>query len=175
MSNFKTLFKIVLCELFHPFIFGVDENSDKNINGHFIVLNTYKPNYKDEEEEEEEEEEYIEYEDGEYPQNNYNIFEIIEKDKKELNKQRRFTNKNHPLIRNYKKIVKNSLNFEIAHCVTLSGGEYVAILKTFWIKIIIRSFKKAFKKKMWKIYSQHLKGMRGSIHEPLLRGLLYKY
>jgi hypothetical protein len=56
MSTFNTLFKIVVCELFHPLVFGVDENSDPAINGHFIVLNTYK-RYKKKESNEESEEE----------------------------------------------------------------------------------------------------------------------
>jgi hypothetical protein len=63
------------------------------------------------------------------------------------------------------------LKFEIAYCVTLSGDEYVAILKTFWIKIIIRAFKKAFKKKMWFVYLNRLKG-KIPINKPLLKGLL---
>ena len=51
----KPLFRIALCELFHPFIFGKDENSDKNIDGHFLVINSYTRNHfinNDEEEEE---------------------------------------------------------------------------------------------------------------------------
>ena len=41
LNKIKPLFKIVLCELFHPLIFGKDENSDKNIDGHFLVINSY--------------------------------------------------------------------------------------------------------------------------------------
>jgi hypothetical protein len=203
----KSLFKIVLCELFHPFIFGKDENSDKNIDGHFLVINSYisgnfhsleddddlndeDDDLNDDEDDlnddEDDDEIYSEYDDGDdeniQQYNNLNIFEIVEKDINYLKRpggRRVLPNLNnqlikHPLIRNYRKIVNQLLRFEIAQCITLSGGEYVAIIKTVWIKIIIRTFKNAFKKIMWKMYSDRLKGLKGS-RQPLLRGLLKSY
>ena len=178
----KPLFRIVVCELFHPLIFGKDENSDKNIDGHFLVINSYTRNYsytiddneeddeEDDEEEEEEEEDYPEYEGEGIPLYDNNIFEIVEKDISQL-KSRNHPMFNHPSVRNYNKIVKQCLRFEIAHCITLSGGECVAILKTFWIKVIIRTYKKAYKKKIWTMYKNRLNGNRGS-YKSILRGLL---
>jgi hypothetical protein len=192
----KPLFRIALCELFHPFLFGKDENSDKNIDGHFLVINSYTRNHfinngeedeeddededDEEEDEDEDDEEYEEYEEA-IPLYTSNIFDIVEKDITYLNTpggRKTLPNINHPLInhplvRNYRHIVKHGLKFEIAHCITLSGGEYVAILKTFWIKIIIRTFKNAFKRKMWKMYSERLKGMKET-NQSLLKGLLHK-
>ena len=191
LNKIKPLFKIVLCELFHPFIFGKDENSDKNIDGHYLVINSYtryiaeeeeeEEEEEDEEEDEEEEDEYEEYNEvgGTFtPLYDNNIFEIVEKDISYLNSpggRKTLPNINHPLInhplvRNYRKIVKQCLRFEIALCITLSGGECIAIIKTFWIKIIIRTFKNAFRKKMWKIYLLRLKGIKeGNIS--ILKGL----
>jgi len=195
LNKIKPLFKIVLCELFHPFIFGKDENSDKNIDGHFLVINSYTRYIAEEEDEEEEdeedddEEEDDEEEDDEYEEYNEvdgtfiplydnNIFEIVEKDISYLNSpggRKTLPNINHPLInhplvRNYRKIVKECLRFEIALCITLSGGECIAIIKTFWIKIIIRKFKNAFRRKMWKIYLLRLKGIKES-NISILKGL----
>ena len=199
----KPLFRIALCELFHPFLFGKDENNDKNIDGHFLVINSYTRSHfinngedeedddeddddeEDDEEDEddeddEDEEEYEEYEEA-IPLYTSNIFEIVEKDITYLNTpggRKTLPNINHPLInhplvRNYRHIVRHGLKFEIAHCITLSGGEYVAILKTFWIKIIIRAFKNAFKRKMWKMYSDRLRGIKET-KRSLLKGLLHK-
>jgi hypothetical protein len=192
LKKMRPLFRIVLCELFHSLIFGKDENSDKNIDGHFLVINSYtryiaEEDEQEEEEEEEEEEEYEEYEEEEdvggtfTPLYHNNIFEIVEKDISYLNSpggRKTLPNINHPLInhplvRNYRKIVKKCLRFEIAECITLSGGECIAIIKTFWIKIIIRTFKNAFKRKMWNKYSQRLKGMKET-NTPILKGLLNK-
>jgi len=195
----NTIFRIVLCELFHPLIFGKDENSDKNIDGHFLVLNSYSRYFSnngeeededddedddedEDEDEDEDDDEYDEYEET-IPLYDSNIFEIVEKDISYLSApggRKSLPNINHPLInhsliRNYRKIVKQWLRFEIAHCIVLSGGEYVAILKTFWIKIIIRAFKNAFKRKMWKIHSERLKGIRITTqNQSLLKGLLNK-
>jgi hypothetical protein len=114
---------------------------------------------------------------------NSNIFEIVEKDISYLKSPRgRKTLPNinhplinHPLVRNYRQIVDQWLRFEIAYCITLSGGEYVAIIKTFWIKIIIRTFKNAFKRRLWKMYLERLKGIKiTSLNQPLLKGLLHK-
>jgi hypothetical protein len=54
------------------------------------------------------------------------------------------TLQHHAYIRNYDNIISN-INYikpEIALCLTLEGGERVAILKTFWIRIIQRVWKK---------------------------------
>jgi hypothetical protein len=190
LNKIKPLFKIVLCELFHPLIFGKDENSDKNIDGHFLVINSYTRSIytyiveeddedEDEDEDEDDEEEYEEYENGVFtPLYENNIFEIVEKDISYLNSpggRKTLPNINHPLIkhplvRNYRKIVKECLRFEIALCITLSGGECIAIIKTFWIKIIIRTFKNAFRRKMWKIYLLRLKGIKEN-NISILKGL----
>jgi hypothetical protein len=187
INKINPLFKIVLCELFHPLIFGKDENSDKNIDGHFLVINSYTRYIREEEDEEddedEDEDEEKEDEDEEYEEYNEggtftplyenNIFEIVEKDISYLNSPGgRITlpNINHPLVRNYRKIVKQCLRFEIGLCITLSGGECIAIIKTVWIKIIIRTFKNAFKRKMWKKYLLRLKGIKET-NISILKGL----
>ena len=81
-------YKIVLCDLFDSNIYGIDENSDKNIEKHYIIIHSYA-NYKP---------------------------NVIKKD-----------------IKFYSKQLDKIIQPEIAECIILSGGEYVAILKTFWI------------------------------------------
>jgi hypothetical protein len=50
----------------------------------------------------------------------------------------------HPFIRNYRRIVLRPeyIQPEIAECIILSSGESVAILKTFWIRIIQRAWRR---------------------------------
>ena len=57
--------------------------------------------------------------------------------------------KTHSIIRNYKQIIaqQNYIQLHIAKVIYLSGLECVAILKTFWIKIIQRTWKKIYKKR----------------------------
>ena len=37
---------LILCEIFHPSKYGLDENSDKNLETQIIVLYSYKYNIK---------------------------------------------------------------------------------------------------------------------------------
>ena len=55
----------------------------------------------------------------------------------------------HPFIRNFKLIIQdpNYICINIIEQNELSTGEYVACLKTFWIKIIQRTWKKIFKQR----------------------------
>jgi hypothetical protein len=54
----------------------------------------------------------------------------------------------HPIFRNYQNIVRNNfIKPEIVECVYLSSNHCIAILKTFWIKIIQRTWKNILKKR----------------------------
>jgi hypothetical protein len=119
-------YKIVLCDLFDSDIYGIDENSDKNIEKHYIVIHSYA----------------------------YYNPKFIKKD-----------------IKFYSKQLDKILQPEIAECIILSGEETVAILKTFWIKIIQRKWKKVFKSYMWNQYLRQLKGLTPN-RPNLLRGLM---
>ena len=119
-------YKIVICDLFDSNIYGIDENSDKDIEKHFIVIRSYM----------------------------YYNSKAIKKD-----------------IKFYSKQLNKNLQPEIAECIILSGEETVAILKTFWIKIIQRKWKKVFRSYMWNQYLRQLKGLTPS-RPNLLRGLM---
>ena len=119
-------YKIVICDLFDSNIYGIDENSDKDIEKHFIVIHSYV----------------------------YYNSKAIKKD-----------------IKFYSKQLNKNLQPEIAECIILSGDETIAILKTFWIKIIQRKWKKVFRSYMWNQYLRQLKGLTPSCPN-LLRGLM---
>jgi hypothetical protein len=121
-------YKIVLCDLFNSDIYGFDENSDKNIKEHYIVIHSYV----------------------------YYHPKTIKKD-----------------IKFYSKQLDKNLQPEIAECIILNGEETIAILKTFWIKIIQRKWKKVFKLNRWNKYLRQLKGLPPS-NPNLLRGLMKK-
>jgi len=55
----------------------------------------------------------------------------------------------HNIFRNYKNITRrpNNIKVEIAECFYLNGEYCVAILKTFWIKIIQRKWKQIYKER----------------------------
>ena len=54
-------------------------------------------------------------------------------------------NETHPTIRNYRKVTNKYIRLEIIQADVLTGQEEVAYLKTFWLRIIQRRWKKIYK------------------------------
>jgi cytoplasmic iron level regulating protein YaaA (DUF328/UPF0246 family) len=139
---------LVLCEIYHPEKYGIDEKNDKNIEKHYIVFYSYT--YK-----------------------GIKSFSIMKKDIKFIKKHNIILSEQfHPYIRNYNHINKNILNIQIAEKIILKGGECVAILKTFWIKIIQRTWKKVFRKYLFDKYLRELRGYKVLNRPNILRGML---
>ena len=126
----------------------LDENSDESINNHYIVIYSYK-------------------------YNGIKTFSIMKKDIKFIKKDEiNMYGPIHPYIRNYNDINKNILNIQIAEKIILEGGECIAILKTFWIKIIQRTWKKVFRKYLFDKYLRELRGYKVLNRPNILRGML---
>lgn len=150
--NRMTNFEMVICELHNKYLHGLNEESDPTISGHYIIA--YRANC---------ETANMNYLNLDIPfysssERNQNIslnqiindFESMYKRKYILWKgyPKYNTYCKHPIIRNYKNIIENEnyIKPEIAKRFYLKGGECVAILKTFWIKIIQRVWKKFIKR-----------------------------
>jgi len=134
ITNFSKKYQIILAELYNENIHGLSNHTDYNINSHYLIIETF-----DEEDDS----------DDEYFINGENIISKINIIANTYN--RRYTKiKNlkfkHPLIRNYANIIvkKNYIKPEIAECIYLQNNEYIAILKTFWIRLIQRTWKRVF-------------------------------
>jgi hypothetical protein len=58
-------------------------------------------------------------------------------------------NQTHDIFRNYKQIItrENYIKPEITECIYLNTGHYVAILKTFWLRLIQRKWKNIIKER----------------------------
>jgi hypothetical protein len=113
---------IVVCELFNPWIHGFTRDSDRNVLGHYLVIEKcFALDTTD-----------INAINNQF-QNNMNMKRIPK----------------HPWIRNYKNIVAKAdyIRHEIAECIYLSGNENVAILKTFWVRIVQRAWKRLFRER----------------------------
>lgn len=55
----------------------------------------------------------------------------------------------HPIIRNYVKIIRNNIypSLEIIESTQLLGGEEVACIKTHWLRLIQRTYKRIFRER----------------------------
>lgn len=146
-------YNLILCELHHIGRHGKTSNSDPNIDGHYIVYDKFEPftglSYSHLQE-------YEEYDtDSEYDSDR----DEYENSLITLNNEIIFIKRNllesgisfgpHPIIRNYHNIVSRAdyIKPEIAQCITLPTLETIAILKTFWIRIIQKKWKKIYKER----------------------------
>jgi hypothetical protein len=64
-------------------------------------------------------------------------------------------------------------NLQIAQCLVLPTGERVCILKTFWLRIIQRTWKKIYyQKKKILLKNIYLRNITGKLFLPSLKGML---
>ena len=119
-ENSLTRFNIVLCELYNIKKHGI-QPSTSNVMYHYLTINRYKKLDMD----------------------------VINDMCEFLNAEYIcLPNQNHNIFRNYRNIIReNYIKPEIAECIYLQDGESVCIIKTFWIRIIQRTWKRIFKER----------------------------
>jgi hypothetical protein len=142
---------IVLCELFNPYIHGFTNESDRNVLCHYLVIGKYSTIYSP-----------CIYEDINHVYENMDRLFLLDP---------RFCR--HPRIRNYKNIASkiDYIRPEIAECIYLSGDECVAVLKTFWLRLVQRTWKRVFQERCRMIET----GINtDSIVLPSIRGMIKK-
>jgi hypothetical protein len=119
-----TRYNLILCELYNESLHG--ETTDSRVKSGYLVYCRFKQL----------DTEYIDdYTDD------FNAYYLSL-----INDQHPAT-RHHSVFRNYKNIIsrQNYIKPEIAECIYLENQECVAILKTFWIKIIQRTWKNVIK------------------------------
>lgn len=152
----KSKYYLLLCELHNPYIHGFSQMfSDPKIYTHYIVLERFdgptkmslydlndEVDYHTDNEYDSDDDSYNGVDDIFRPKNIYQNAKIYYK------KYNRLITipLNHPTIRNYKNIISrpNYIKPEIAEYIILPTQESIAILKTFWIRIIQRAWKKIY-------------------------------
>jgi len=152
IENRNNKYKIVLCEIFNPYIHGIDDASDPEIAGHYLVDSTYDSLPFDSSfngsDSDSDGDSYNGSNDSDDSIEYNNIYDVIPSFRGHIRMDILPYDSRavHPFIRNYKKIIsnKNYIKPEIAECFYLSGDECVAILKTFWIRIVQRAWKRVF-------------------------------
>ena len=172
---------LMLCELHLPTMHGKTNDSDPNIETHYLIHDLYNPTelYEtyDSDDSDDEDVSYnrihnaINYLQQKYLYITYEFDPVFH---------------NHPTIRNYYKIVSNPnyIQPEIGQYIILPTLEAVAVLKTFWIRIIQRKWKKIFKQQQQiigercKLHSLQFRQTTGywpshCKHFPTLKGMLH--
>ena len=125
-ANPKPAYRLAICEIFHPVIHGQDENSSPNVTNHFLV--------------------YTQIDLSDFYNNAYlseeNSYRRYSRAKQILHGS---MNETHPTIRNYVRVTNKYIRLEIIQADVLTGQEEVAYLKTFWLRIVQRRWKKIYK------------------------------
>jgi hypothetical protein len=139
----KNKFNLVICEIYNKYIHGVFEEENDT-----YYLTLYKFNFDLTHEEDDNED----MNDDPYTnlyQLHYLAKYFSKKYKKIKNRSDYCFISNHSVIRNYKQMIESPNYFkpEIGECIYLDNGINVCILKTFWIRIIQRAWKKVFLKR----------------------------
>lgn len=142
---------LMLCELYHPKLHGVDEKTDPNILGHYMVAYIKDNEMSDSESEYSDYSDYYTDEDDESILDQEMIQMFKNKYKTLIQNSLKFNiNLEHKIVRNYINIVTkdNYITPQIGQRIYLSGDECVAIIKTMWLKIVQRCWRRVYKTRM---------------------------
>jgi hypothetical protein len=196
MSNFKNgRFNLVLCELHYTPIHGKAKTSYKNIEGQYLLIDKFEGTSGIAFDEFDEfidystDREYNGDSDNESEGDNNRVTHISNVQRLYVNEYTSLITRHfpHKTIRNYHNIISRPdyIKPEIGECIELFTGEQIVIIKTFWLKIIQRKWKKVFAKRQSIIKyrlspsSLSFRQLTGKwpeycLHMPSLRGLLLK-
>jgi hypothetical protein len=129
-NNYINKNVLLIPEIYNKYFHGRTFDSDPNIDGQFLVLQTF------------------------YINSDSNMYDFFKYVNNLSNFYKKYYEKNfcsldlpHTLLRNYNNIIKQPsyLNIQIGKINYLKGSECVCVIKTFWLKIVQRSWKKIFK------------------------------
>jgi hypothetical protein len=155
-QNLNNKFNLVLCELFNRHIHGLASSQIQEVDGHYLIISKFDGKTKrllDEHDGTMDiDSYYTDNEDNEDESDNDNdtnetILSSISDFSAFYNEYYNEINlEPHIIIRNYENIISRPhyIKPEIAQCVMLQTQHSIAILKTIWIKLIQRKWKKIY-------------------------------
>jgi hypothetical protein len=135
-------FNLVLCEILNKNIHG----NDDNIDGHYLIINKFDASTGSAIYSDSDTEEYDSDSDSETDSDSSETsLSLFTSDYNDYYHQVQ-PNVKHTIIRNYRNIIARSdyIRPEIAECIVLPSQHNIAIIKTIWIKIIQRKWKKVY-------------------------------
>ena len=154
----KNNYYLMLCELHYPGRHGKTDDSDPNIENHYLVYDRFDPIsgisfcHLDEYDELDTDNEY-ESDDDMEERHLCNINNEMTFLKEMYSNPENFRPQYfgiHPTIRNYHNIISkpNYIKPEIGEKIYLPSGHCVCIIKTIWLKLVQRAWKKTYKNRI---------------------------
>ena len=182
-------FDLVLCEVFNKHIQGGNKNILDPIDGHYLLIERFDGAtgsilIEDEDSSDDYSEDYSEDYSDYNDDSDINTIAIDCKALYNTENNNQLT-KPHKIIRNYQNIIARPdyIKPEIGECIVLESQHTVVIIKTMWIKIIQRKWKKIYAERQtiirrWSqiapLYNREITGRwpDSCIRYPTLRGML---
>jgi hypothetical protein len=138
---------LVVCEIYNKFIHGYDMNSYDAVKGHYLCMHVSRNKSIFDERDTESDLDDDEYEREQYYENGEcHISDIVDLHSAYYINYIRNPTRTHDIIRNYRQIISknNYIQPHLAEVLYLPGGECVAIIKTLWLKIIQRVWRRFY-------------------------------
>lgn len=173
----KSKYNLVLCELYNEYLHGTSDN----LEGHYLSIYTHNYNEDEDDYEDDSEEDY-----GDDEDDDDEFWELNSIRQLYIQRYKSLPMKQHRTIRNYSKLITEKLSDyikpEIAEKIIIDDCHCV-ILKTFWIRIIQRTWRRIYKKrqeiiKKWSMMENIFYRQRngrwppGCRHLPSIEGML---
>jgi hypothetical protein len=145
----RNKFNLVVCEIFNRNIHGYCGNSDKYVQGHYLCLHVSRDrsifddcDYDSDDEDDELFAHNMSHDEG-------HICDIVDLQSAYYINYTRHITRKHNIIRNYHNIISRSnyIQPHIGQVIYLSSGECVAIIKTVWLKLIQRCWRRVYNEK----------------------------
>ena len=178
---FQSKYNLVLCELFNRHIHGSPKKKITAVDGHYLLISKFEGDAANLEYDEDFDSDSDDFDDSEYKTKISNVAESYN----DFYNEQEQEIKPHIIIRNYKNIIARPdyIKPEIGKCIVLESQHSVVIIKTMWIKIIQRKWKKIYaerqtiirrRARIASLYTRELTGRwpESCIYYPTLRGLL---
>ena len=189
-------FNLILCELHYSPIHGKAKTSYKNIEGQYLLIDKFDGTTGIAFDEFDE---FIDYStdgeansDSDSDNDSDRVTHMSDVQRLYRNEYAMLITRNfpHKIIRNYHNIISRPdyIKPEIGECFELFTGEQIVIIKTIWLKIIQRKWKKVFAKRQsiikyrsspnsisfrqvtgkWPEYCIHMPGLKCLLSKPLI-------
>lgn len=147
IPNKTSKYNLVLCELHYTPIHGKTASSCPTIESHYILIDRFDPFTGmsiDSTESNDSSDSGTDSEDSDYDETIAGVQDLYNDEYYAM-----AINIPHKTIRNYANIVRHPsyIQSQIALCIELPTGENITIIKTIWIKLIQRAWKRVYKER----------------------------
>ena len=140
-------FNLVVCEIFNRNIHGYCEDSDKCVNGHYLCVHVSRNRsiFDGRDCDSDDDNELFVY----LNEDEAHICDIVDLQSAYYINYARHITRKHNIIRNYHKIItqNNYIQPHIGEVIYLSSGECVAVLKTMWLRLVQRCWRRVYNEK----------------------------